>query len=134
MRILLMLIAAVSMLVSLGTCALANGAAQKFEGLVWFLIFVASGAASAVLQELEHIGKALSQHARSLASRDHVTRADVSSASSDTAIAQPAERSNTFRVPPMTASEKRRNWIIGAVFVALSVVAFIVDHYVKLPR
>lgn len=42
-----------SLLMSLGTCAVAKGAHHEIEALIWLLIAVVAGAASAILGELE---------------------------------------------------------------------------------
>ena len=43
MRVLLIIIAAIALVASLGTCALAKGAPQEIGAQIWFLIFVVAG-------------------------------------------------------------------------------------------
>src|SRR5258708_39474879 len=55
MRVLLVVIAAISLTASVGTCTLAKGAPHEIEAQIWFLIFVVAGCGSAVLDLLQKI-------------------------------------------------------------------------------
>jgi hypothetical protein len=60
-RSLLQVIAVISLLASLGTCAVAKGAPHEIEAQVWFLIFIVSATGAAALDILRQIAESATE-------------------------------------------------------------------------